>query len=211
MARNERRRRIDPGQPALLSNSIGNSRPVLGICPLMPGRLRDEAPADRRSPGCAQDPLELRPRGVSSHLSQVLMKSDQPVDSLALNGIGEFQVTTKPVAKLVHRPVHGGESYSGRGRNTLVRGLPTSCTSAREGERKAGIGGQKLEHEHRIVVPQITLGLHRLPLETSLSSARDRGGWQRPGPFPRPAPSPAPGFRVRGFFAAPGRFAPWRR
>ena len=34
----------------------------------------------------------------------------------------------------------------------------------REGESKAGIGGQQLEHEHR-VVPQIALGLHRLPLK----------------------------------------------
>ena len=53
------------------------------------------------------------------------------------------------------------------------RGLADVVQERGEGEREAGIGGQELEHQHR-VVPEVPLGLHRLALEQPLH--RHQGG-----------------------------------
>ena len=112
-------------------------------------------------PGLRQDPLELRLAEFLG-LAQVLMKSDQPVDSLAF-GVGEFQIATKPVAELCADLLVVVKAIAAVVKHPRPR-LTDVVQERREGESKAGIGGQQLEHEHR-VVPQITLGLHRLPLK----------------------------------------------
>ena len=154
-----------------------------------------------------EDSLELRLAEFPG-LSQVLVIGDQPGDSLAL-GIGELEPQARSLGDpgacllVMMEGVAAAVQHSGRGLAGVVQ-------ERGEGEREAGIGGQELEDQHRMV-PEIALGLHRFALEQPLHCARAEAGSPRRGQSPRPGSWLARGSNEPASAAARGRFARRKR